>query len=60
MGKKSEPKPSKESIKHCDCTGFKGNDQSAQYQDTRYGSGNRVHIFSKNGSPRCTICGKEK
>lgn len=62
MGKKDkEPAPSKESIKECvGCVGFKGNSQSAKYQDEKYGFQHRVHTFSAKDNPRCTVCGKEK
>ncbi len=45
-------------IKSCGC---KGNpDNAAQYQNTVYGSGNRVYNVSYNGKvSRCTVCGKE-
>ena len=44
-------------IKKCSCV--------SQYQDERYGQGNRVHSYAprgNNGSPgwRCTICGDVK
>jgi len=30
----------------------------SEYQDSKYGKGNRVYNRTKNGA-RCTICGKE-
>jgi hypothetical protein len=41
-------------ILRCDC--------AHQYQDQKYGKGNRVHNEMKPGSNkvRCSVCGKEK
>ena len=43
----------------CTCTGTK----AMEYQDKRYGKGNRAHNPGKSGQSieyRCTCCGKRK
>jgi len=50
-------------IKHCECTHYKGNTKAAEYQNRKYGHGNRVHNKCDKQKPpiyRCTICGKTK
>ena len=48
-------------IKACDCkvNPETQGTQGANYQDTKYGYGLRVHNASAKGW-RCTICGKER
>ena len=46
-------------IKKCNCKADdKGNTNGAQYQDKRYGKGQRVCNLDKDKNPRCTVCGR--
>lgn len=40
-------------IKKCTC-------KDHEYQDEKYGKGNRVFNITKLGKWRCTVCGKER
>ena len=45
----------------CDCKADKrGNKQAAQYQDRKYGEGNRVHTVGLKDKATCTVCGSSK
>ena len=44
-------------IKKCGCTGDKaGNTAGANFQDQKYGKGNRI-VNETNSGYRCTVCG---
>lgn len=40
------------SIRKCSCR--------HEFQDGRYGAGNRLHNATGNGKKRCTVCGNVK
>jgi len=39
-------------ILKCDCV--------SDYQDEKYGKGNRMHNLTKDGGTRCSVCGTKK
>lgn len=43
-------KPGKSAIKSCNC--------KHEYQDSKYGKGNRVKICNTSGTYVCTVCGR--
>lgn len=45
-------------IKYCGCTSSFGRVNGCEYQNERYGYGNRVHNKGANGKYCCTVCGK--
>lgn len=59
-GKKKEKvvETTPKTIRSCDCTSYRGNPQSANYQNEKYGLGLRVHTMAEK-KYTCTVCGKE-
>jgi hypothetical protein len=45
----------------CGCDGYMGKSQGAEYQDLRYGKGQRVHVADQEKEKfTCTVCGVQR
>ncbi len=49
-------------ILKCSCDSYLGNKSAANFQDTKYGHGNRVHnrLAGTDTKYRCTVCESER